>query len=127
MSWYRFVVSHPEASNSAPALRSMIEKPAWRERVGEANAAALQIAIERVYTEPPHFTQWARVDLPLTSWLYEAILAFLDGAEAQSVMVNAQSKADSYTNCITPSLGLSDQALGEAVVTCARKADPGRW
>ena len=49
---------------------------------GEAIAAALQIAIERVYTEPPHFTQWATVDMPLKSWLYNAIFAFLDGAEA---------------------------------------------
>ncbi len=32
MAWYRFVVSHPEASNSAPARRSMIENPTWRAR-----------------------------------------------------------------------------------------------
>jgi ABC-type glycerol-3-phosphate transport system substrate-binding protein len=123
-AWYRYVTGHPEAMSSAPALRSMTENVTWRARVGEANAMAIRTALERVYTEPPHFSTMTNPEFPLVIWLYNAVTDYLKGAEAQKVMPAAQSRADSYTACILPQIGLSGEALSEAVINCARRADP---
>lgn len=129
LAWYRYVTVHPEVMSSAPARRSMIENPTWRTRIGEANASALHTALERVYTEPLRFSPLLNIspDEPLQTWLYNAIIDFLNGAEAQKVMTGAQTKADAYMTCILPQIGLSDKELSEAVINCSRQVDPGRW
>ncbi len=128
-AWYRYVTAHPEAMSSAPARRSMIEDSAWRARVGEASASALRTALERVYTEPLRFSplQIVNPDEPLKTWLYNAIIDFLNGAEAQKVMLVAQTKADAYMTCILPQIGFSGKELSAAVIKCASQSDPGRW
>jgi ABC-type glycerol-3-phosphate transport system substrate-binding protein len=127
LEWYRYVTEHPEEMSSAPARRSMIGNAAWRAQVGEANAVALQTAIERVYTEPPRFSDQMNPTDPLISWLAYAVTDYLNGADAQLVMVAAQAKADAYTACLLPQLSLEGTVSGDAILTCLRQVDPGRW
>jgi len=88
----------------------------------------LRTALERIYTEPLRFSPMQNInpDEPLKTWLYNALIDFLNGAEAQKVMLVAQTKSDTYMACILPQIGLSGNELGAAVIDCARQSDPGR-
>lgn len=124
--WYRFLTGHPEAQRYVPARRSMLDHPGWKALVGEANAAALRTALEQVYSGQP--TVWeTTMDTPLEIWLITAVTDYFNGAEAQTVMAIAQSKADAYTACIAPSTGLAGKTLSDAIVACLRQVEPGRW
>ena len=127
LAWYRYVTEHPDAMPAAPARRSMLQDPAWRTKVGEANAAALETALERVYTEPLRFSMVMNPADPLISYLYTAVIDYFNGAEAQLVMAIAQHKADAYAACMAPAASLTGEALGQAVIQCARQVEPDRW
>jgi ABC-type glycerol-3-phosphate transport system substrate-binding protein len=124
--WYRFVTEHHDAISSAPARLSMLKDPAWRARVGETNAVALETAIERVYTEPLQFSIPGNPANPLISWLYYAITDYLNGADAQTVMTIAQAKADVYSACLATQIRPNGIASDDAISACAKQADPGR-
>jgi ABC-type glycerol-3-phosphate transport system substrate-binding protein len=125
LDWYAYISEHPEAFQMVPARRSMAESPAWRARVGEETAEVLRLAIERAYAYP--LARYDRPVDPLLTWQNKAVRAYLDGADLQTVLQEAQRKADDFTACLTPVVQATQSAEvpWQEVAACARQVDPG--
>lgn len=123
----RFLSEQPVGYNGIPARKSVANSPAWESSVGIEKAeiyrkalAQNQSATNRLYPDT--------LLRPLQSWLGQAELDVLNGANTQQSLVAAQQKADSYHACIVTIdwSNLSEQVVIEKVLQCAKQADP-QW
>ncbi|MFM8320278.1 MAG: hypothetical protein ACKOC5_05110 [Chloroflexota bacterium] len=124
LAFYNYLTRHPAGLPGAPVRRSKLDDPAWIARVGAAEAAAVKTAMQQVYTQPLRFGGPLRPVDPLINYLFAALQDYLNGSNAQLVMQIAQSKADRLAACLGDPTGLDQQALEQAVRSCARQVEP---
>jgi ABC-type glycerol-3-phosphate transport system substrate-binding protein len=122
-TWYRYLVDSG-AFPSMPARRTIAASPAWEATVGAERAEMLRLAVEKNFKEgQPEYNDWIQ---PLNYWLVQAIQAYLDGADLEKNLAEAQRKADAYLACVGPATTAptSQEDLWQAVSTCVRQVDP---
>jgi hypothetical protein len=70
------------------------------------------------------------IDVPLETWLAQAMAAALNGEDYLKLLPVLQTKADNYLTCIRSLdlVQLSDDDIRTAIYNCARQVDPeGIW
>jgi ABC-type glycerol-3-phosphate transport system substrate-binding protein len=122
--WYRFLSERSDVFPGVPARRSVANSQAWEAIVGQENARMLRIALEGSLEREAGI--YDQTNAPLWQWQFVAVRDFLDGVDSQTVLAQAQRKADAYINCMAtlPLPEMTTEALYAEVRACASQADP---
>lgn len=126
-TYAKFLSEQPTGYNGIPARKSVANLPAWESSVGIEKAEIYREAL----AQSQSVTNSLYPDIllrPLQSWLGQAELDVLNGANTQQSLAAAQQKADSYYACIASIdwSNLSEQGIIEKALQCAKQADP-QW
>jgi hypothetical protein len=124
-SWAKYLSENSAVFNGVPARKSVANSPAWEAAVGAENAAVYQVALANSQSEA-EITLSPYLLFPINGWLGQAMENVKNGNDAKQELVLAQQKADAYHTCMTSVdiSNLNKQDLNEAVLVCAKKADP---
>jgi ABC-type glycerol-3-phosphate transport system substrate-binding protein len=110
-TWMKYLSSQPDVLSALPIRRSVFESAAYQQNIGPDVAAVYRAAL----AQP---TASFRAGYPVF-WLRQALQDVIGGASPETVLDEAQQKADAFHACVT-ALDGSEQAS----VTCAKQVDP---
>jgi len=125
--WLKFLTQQPavfvDARTGLPARRSVAESAAYRQRVGEEVATAYREAIGPSERPTSAVLLTNRQDLVYPFWWFSDALqqSIVEGEDAESVLGEAQRKAEAYVVCLETKQGLEGEELAKA---CGQEVAP---
>jgi multiple sugar transport system substrate-binding protein len=127
--WIKYLSEQPYYPMGVPARNVVAASAAWEAVVGKENAEVYRLALAKV--EPSDRSHaLIMIDVPLETWLAQAMAAALNGEDYLKLLPVLQTKADNYLTCIRSLdlVQLSDDDIRTAIYNCARQVDPeGIW
>ena len=118
-AWLTFLAGQETAVIGVPARDSIAQSTAWKNNVGNREAAVYTTSLTRQLNSTLTLDA-LQLTIPLQSWWNDLLAAAFAGEDVASLLPEAQRKGEIYAAC----LNTAATKDAETITNCAREADP---